>query len=363
MAKILLSAGPIPARLDSVKFITNRFKGGLALKTGEMLKELGHDVTIVKWKHTDLRTKLPCHDVEDIFDYRGKILGHNADVYILTAAVANLIPTNPWKGKFPSHDYCVGDEFDIKFTIAPRIIDEVKKIHPRSTLIGYKLFDGKYEELIAAGRETLFNSKANVVFANTPDNAKTLKYMLTQDGAVIPCSFDRHVELIDELANAEFFKTKIVNVTQPPMPDYVEDILQTYPRTKIEGRTYGCFAVKNPGGWTFWTTTRGKRERGLAYVSYVDYVDLIVETNRKATFNVPLLAQLFYTNPKINIIIHNHRKIPSAHSFDYEFPGTRNEVDLHFPYGENVFNINHHGYVAGFRTFEEYKEWINKHET
>ena len=27
---IVISCGPIPARLDSVKFITNRFKGGLA---------------------------------------------------------------------------------------------------------------------------------------------------------------------------------------------------------------------------------------------------------------------------------------------------------------------------------------------
>ena len=30
---VLMSVGPIPSKLDSVKFITNRFKGGLALKT------------------------------------------------------------------------------------------------------------------------------------------------------------------------------------------------------------------------------------------------------------------------------------------------------------------------------------------
>ena len=35
MAHILISVGPIPARIDSVKYITNRFKGGLALKVAE----------------------------------------------------------------------------------------------------------------------------------------------------------------------------------------------------------------------------------------------------------------------------------------------------------------------------------------
>lgn len=31
--KVVISCGPIPARLDSVKYITNRFKGGLAFRT------------------------------------------------------------------------------------------------------------------------------------------------------------------------------------------------------------------------------------------------------------------------------------------------------------------------------------------
>ena len=30
MKKVVISAGPIPAQLDPVKFITNKFKGGLA---------------------------------------------------------------------------------------------------------------------------------------------------------------------------------------------------------------------------------------------------------------------------------------------------------------------------------------------
>ena len=50
---VLISVGPIPARLDSVKFITNRFKGGLALKTANFLALNECNVTILKWKFTD----------------------------------------------------------------------------------------------------------------------------------------------------------------------------------------------------------------------------------------------------------------------------------------------------------------------
>lgn len=57
--KVLISVGPIPAKLDSVKFLTNRFKGGLALKTAEYLANCGNDVTIVAWKFTELKTEIP----------------------------------------------------------------------------------------------------------------------------------------------------------------------------------------------------------------------------------------------------------------------------------------------------------------
>ena len=30
---VVISCGPIPAKVDSVKFITNRFRGGLAFQT------------------------------------------------------------------------------------------------------------------------------------------------------------------------------------------------------------------------------------------------------------------------------------------------------------------------------------------
>jgi phosphopantothenoylcysteine synthetase/decarboxylase len=207
MKKILISVGPIPARVDSVKFITNVFKGGLALKTAEYLSQKGNDVTIVAWEHTKLETSLPIIAIKDVMDYYHTILASEFDAYILAGAVANLMPSNPYQGKFPSHNYQVGEKFQIEFEIAPRVIDEIKKKYPRSTLIGYKLFDGDDESLIKAAKVTLHESKANLVFANHPKWAKEKKIVLTQDGSIFQCSFDEHCDLMHRLIQETFYKT------------------------------------------------------------------------------------------------------------------------------------------------------------
>ena len=102
MKKVVISCGPIPARLDSVKFITNRFKGGLAFRTAEHLINQGkYDVTIVRWKHTSFPGKswplkspwnqdnVHVVDVEDVFGYYNWYANHAAeyDAFIMAAAV------------------------------------------------------------------------------------------------------------------------------------------------------------------------------------------------------------------------------------------------------------------------------------
>lgn len=376
VAKILISAGPIPARLDSVKYLTNRFKGGLAVKTAHKLTDLGHDVTIIKWKFSGI----DCHgvngsiDVEDILDYKDKVLNFDADVYVLAAAVANLMPSNPWEGKFPSHDYSVGEEFDIKFQIAPRIIDLVKKAHPRAGLVGYKLFDGTDEELIKAGTETLENSKANIVFANHPAWAKKRKIMLTQDGAEIPVTFNQHISVINKLAHVKWYKTEIdsgdpFSIISMKLKAFRSELDNfTYPTTRKGNRVYGSFALRDRKQHSFITTTRGKQGTGLTYISKVDHKRRIVTATHKATLNAPLFDMLFKKHPEINILIHGHKQIKTQMiDYQYRMPGTDSEVNIAkkgtaFWNDWNVFNIKHHGYIAGFVTIEECKRWMEKNE-
>jgi len=363
MSKILVTAGPIPARVDSVKYIMNRFRGGLAVKTAEELQKKGHDVSVMVWEYAGIETELPLIKIKDVNDYFKKVLKYKADVYILAAAVANLAPLNPFPGKFPSHNYKVGDVFPIDFTIAPRVIDSIKNTYPTSTLIAYKLYDGTDEELIKAGKKTLFESRANVVFANHPKWAKEKKLVITTDGAVFPVSFDEHIELIDKVIKETFYKTEIIETTTPELTDQDIFIIESYPKHREDEMTFGTFAIRKGSG--FITTTRGKKqgEKSVAFVEKVDHEKKIVYSNPKATLNAPLLHMLLHKNPQINFLIHSHEFIGTKIQNDYQFPGTTGDLQNAIQTTENNFLIQlpHHGYIAGFSDFEECKNFIKEH--
>lgn len=359
MKKILISVGPIPSKLDSVKFITNVFKGGLALKTAEYLAQKGNNVTIIAWEHTKLETSLPIIAIKDVMDYYNTILSLEFDAYILAGAVANLMPSNPYQGKFPSHNYLVGEKFQIEFEIAPRVIDEIKKKYPRSTLIGYKLFDGNDEDLIKAAKITLHESKANLVFANHPKWAKERKIVLTQDGSIFSCFFDEHCDLIHRLIQETFYKT-IEDQAEIIMSEDDYFVMNHYSVKKEDSRYYGTFAIRKPNG--FLTTKRGKKNNlDITWVKNVDHDNAIIYAVEKATLNAPLLDKVFKINTHLNILIHGHDLNGKLVHHQYEFPGTKG--DLNFAClmkdGEKIL-LNHHGFLVGFENIGTFKRFLNE---
>ena len=129
--RILVSGGPVHAYLDAVKLLTNKFKGGRMFALAQQLACEGADVTYLTTKLNKLDDP---HGVNVVYhdgyhDYRRLVreLAPQHDAVILGAAVANLVPVSPWKGKFPSHQYKIGEVFNIPMTVAPRVIDEVKR--------------------------------------------------------------------------------------------------------------------------------------------------------------------------------------------------------------------------------------------
>jgi hypothetical protein len=362
MKHLVISVGPIPAKLDSVKLITNKFKGGLALQTA---KELAKDfvVTIVAHQSTNVSIKdwkdadnVKIIRIGDVMHYHEVIKATDADVYVLAGAVANLMPVNPWKGKFPSHQYKEGEVFDIPFTLAPRIIDRVRTWHPKATLIGYKLFDGTQDELVAAGHETLRHSKATVVFCNHPSTAKDWKTAVTSDGSVIGMNFAEHIAWIRRCANLEWFSTKHKGEAEgqnKPHAKLMEGMLE---KVTVESGPYlfGTVAIRDKEGPGFWTTARGKTgNRQFVHVADVDLENRTVTVDGpvKATLNAPTLHAIFTANPAANVIIHGHNddngeKFPTAQRFPYAFPGTTEEVTLAQKAKKGVFQVEHHGYYT-----------------
>lgn len=365
--KIVISCGPIPARLDSVKFISNRFKGGLAFKTAndifmayKMRKDENFHLTIVKWEFAPLPDnfndymslepeKIAVVDMKDVFDYY-KWFEENAvnyDAFIMAAAVANLTPSLPYEGKFPSHNYKVGEKFNIEFEIAPRAIDIIKQKNPRATLIGYKLFDAPSDEqLIDIARHTLNDSKANIIFANTPAEAKKKKIAIMSDGSAITCTFREHVDMIIRAIEAKFFKTKLVELdeeTKKAIAPY--KAMVEYYETTFDG--FGTVAFKVAGGIV--TTSRGHR-KGPVFVKNVDFEKRVVYADSKATLNAPLLFKLLVESDN-DYIVHRHTILPHAQFSTYAFPGTDEEIKmadvmlLGNKDKEFKFNIDCHGYI------------------
>jgi len=357
MRKVLVTGGPVHAHLDAVKIVTNAFRGGRMLELAYDLSAYGLEVTYLGAKHI-LREQLGRLADELIdspntrhapgpgdgpgvrfvshggFDtYRTKVLelAPAMDALVLGAAVANLIPKASWKGKFPSHDYKPGDVVDIPFIVAPRIIDEVRAIAPKSKLFGFKLLDGVDQaELERAAREVLRGARANLVIANDRQ-ALDKKLVITPEGS----SFWLEGALSDflrERIRDEHYRTVLITSKRPSWRtgDSYHGLrafrLLEHEHAQFvrdEDHLHGSIAVRMPEG-TFVTHVRHKKTpREFTVVERVDHKDRIVHVmgSEKATLAAPLFDAIFQAYPKVTAIIHSHRH-HNLRTRAYAPPGT-----------------------------------------
>lgn len=355
--KILISGGPVPANLDAVKIVTNKFKGGLMASLAKSLAQEGNDVTYLTYG-TAPENLSPFATVishSGFQDYAKKVreLSPSHDVVVLGAAVANLIPVNPWVGKFPSHDYKEGDIINIPFTIAPRIITQVKEVAPEAALFGFKLLSGvPHEELITAAYETLVSSRATAVFANDAQDLQTI-HMVMKDRSVH--SFPR-TELpfyLMKFARNTHFKSEVgeIGATKQDELNQMMTLAKPYTEKKgwfepsPEGYVFGAVAMRSSTG-TMLVTSRGKQElASFSEISHVDYEAFTVTRvqKNKASLNAPLLWKILERNPKAKVVVHAH--IPCDEQFGpvlpYAIPGTESDSVRELP--EGTFQIHHHG--------------------
>jgi len=365
VSKILITGGPVHAFLDDVKIITNRFKGGLMAGLADYLIRNGHDVTWVTSALTKVIPTQPCEVMlhDGIQGYKNLVLdlAPQQDAVILGAAVANLIPVKQIEGKFPSHDYKPGDIIPIDFTIAPRIIDMVHKVAPKTHLFGFKLLSHvDKEELIRAAYGVLLDSKATAIFANDAADYSDI-HMVMKDRSVHPMSRDSIAKAIEQLVADQYYQTIIkhpTNIDSAQITTFF-DLVQKFENRwkKIpEGFIFGTVAVRANKG--FYTTTRGKNELDdWSYVETVSHFNRKVYASKKASLNAPLLDWIFMRNPKVNIILHFHEQDPNLVIFSYAPPGTVRDSQRNT--GAS-FNIEGHGCFYLLENMEETSEIPNR---
>ena len=395
MKKILISGGPVHCFIDSVKIVTNRFRGGLMAKLAgefvDMAENLHADKKVNRGdKEADVHvtylcsksSKQPMWDEflggEDtthltvihhngIDDYMEKVvtLAPNMDAVVLGAAVCNLIPHKKIDGKFPSHNYKEGDIIPIDFTIAPRIIDQVKKVNPKTLLFGYKLIDNtSYNELISAAYGVLLESKAVTIFANDAQNLMQ-KYAVTKERGVHPIHNDGVAQFILDRMDEQYYstataKTDKISEEMEFCQEHLNKLLCSHKVNFIEtdeGYMFGSGAIKCDGDRrdnSFVTTARGKQEMAdYAYVKWVDHKAMKVycATTKKASLNAPLFDRIFQSFPDVKQILHFHHQRADLATVDYATPGT--DKDSQRVMVGASFNIEGHGCILSYNKIGE----------
>lgn len=369
-ARILVTGGPVHAKLDAVKIVTNRFKGGRMAALADALAVLGHDVVYLcaQGSTEPLRCGVRHHEGFDDYSRLVPLWATENDVVILGAAVANLIPRpTAWslEEKFPSHNYAPGDMVDIPFMVAPRVIDEVKKANPRCTLIGFKLLSNvSRDELTRAAYGTLREARADLVVANDTRNLNE-KLLVTKERSVIPATPVEMLHAIDAMARDEHYRTEFANshgmeVGRQEAVHHAADRCDSLAAqhgqvirecgSTPEGLLFGCIAARVPNSEGFVCSTRGKSSLGTwVHVLRVDHLNRVVHVvgsdacgeSQKATLNAPLLDRIFRNDQRVQAIVHTHKTGTKLKTYPYAPPGTVRDSQRNLDATD--FEIEHHG--------------------
>lgn len=338
MSRILVTGGAVHGKLDSVKIVTNRFQGGRAAGLADSLAALGHDVVWLSSKFSktprDPRVERVLHD--GFFDYMEKApeIGKSCQGAVMAAAVANLVPQNPWPNKFPSHDYEEGEVVQVPFVVAPRVIGRMRRANPNLFLFGFKLLDAPREELVAAAYKTLLESGCRAVFANHPASLDE-KLAVMPDRSVHPMLDTDLPGVVHEMMGERLFST----VQEPEgagraRPGEVERFKSFLAARARDGRFVSC-----PEGYVFGAaimplasggmlcSSRGKDESAeFTEILDVDFERLVVRVaGKKASLNAPLMWRFARANPGAPFALHAHDRFDGSGAQPWRGPGTEGD--------------------------------------
>ena len=165
--KVLMTAGPTIEHIDPVRVITNQSTGKTGVSLASELVSAGAKVTFVYGPGEEKPPKgakiINVLSSKEMFNAVKRELKKKFDIVIMTAAVADYIPTNPSKKKIKSSK----NEIKISLKKAPKIIDQIKKFQKNVLLIGFKAETNLTKnQLIKSAQKKLKESSSDMIVAN-----------------------------------------------------------------------------------------------------------------------------------------------------------------------------------------------------
>ncbi len=199
--KVLVTGGPTPVLVDSVRVITNVFKGRTGLELAKDAYYKGAQVKLLLGSTgipvPDYIDTLIHRDYTEYFENVFSNLKNGYDIAIFSAAVADYTPINPVKGKISSQ----GALKEIKLTTTAKVIKEVRKQFPKLFMVTFKYECGiSKEKLLTIARNRLVDGYQLVVANRDVDMKVEHSAFLCSLGGVRKIVGKRNIakEVLDE---------------------------------------------------------------------------------------------------------------------------------------------------------------------
>ncbi|MEG3440363.1 phosphopantothenoylcysteine decarboxylase [Pannus brasiliensis CCIBt3594] len=184
---ILVTGGPTPVEIDSIRRLTNRFTGRLGASITEELYLSGADAFLLHGRGSyEPPSYLPHRIVETYDEYLAGVMEElDKKSYlggIFSAAVADYRPDRVLSGKTPSG----GALNRIDLVPTGKVIEKVRERFPALYMMTFKYQEGvSHGELMAIARDRLARGYQAVI-ANrgeeTGENGEQVAYLVTESG-------------------------------------------------------------------------------------------------------------------------------------------------------------------------------------
>jgi len=224
--KIIITAGGTIEKIDDVRYITNRSSGKMGVALAEECYLRGADVLLLRAKNSVeprylIKEKI-FKTAEELFSLIKENI-KNTDFFYQVAAVSDYKVDKSFKGKISSEK-----SFDLKLVPQIKIVDQIKKISPKTFLIAFKAEYNLSEKLlIEKALEKLKETQADVIIANDishddrgfeSDNNEV--YVISKNGSVnkIPLTTKREVakKIIESICHSRSSRGSIRPGFPPP---------------------------------------------------------------------------------------------------------------------------------------------------
>ena len=201
--RILITCGSTWVAIDDMRVISNKSTGVLGQQLANSIHNYSSDVTLLEGAvesrviNNNITVK-PFRFYDEFSSLFKRELALNYDIVIHAAAVSDYKMVNESSEKISSSM----ETLTLNLIPTEKLIYVIKKISPKTTLVGFKLESQMDENIAIECTKNLFDKAGcDYVIANSVRNEKYKGYLIDKNKSVVAMTESR-CDLIIELINA-----------------------------------------------------------------------------------------------------------------------------------------------------------------